>query len=68
VNGTSFAAPFLSGLVSIILSKAKKKNINYTIDQLKNILIQSSEDHGPTGKDNLFGYGIININKLNNLI
>jgi subtilisin family serine protease len=68
VNGTSFAAPFLSGLVTIILSEAKKKNINYTIDQLKNILIQSSEDHGPAGKDNLFGYGIININKLNNLI
>jgi minor extracellular protease Epr len=68
VNGTSFAAPFLSGLVAIILSEAKKKNINYTIDQLKNILIQSCEDYGPAGKDNLFGYGILNISKLDALI
>lgn len=67
VNGTSFAAPFLSGLIAIILSEGKKKNIQYTIEQLKNILIQSCDDYGSAGKDNLFGYGIININKLNNL-
>lgn len=67
VNGTSFAAPFLSGLIAIILSEAKKKNIVYTVSQIKEILISSSVDYGPEGKDNLFGYGVIDVNKLNNL-
>jgi len=67
VNGTSFAAPFLSGLIAIILSEGKKKNIQYTIEQLKNILIQSCDDYGPVGKDIFFGNGIVNINKLNTL-
>jgi minor extracellular protease Epr len=67
VNGTSFAAPFLSGLLAIILSEAKKQNKNYTISELKNLLIQSSDDYGIVGKDRLFGYGIINVNKLNSL-
>lgn len=68
VNGTSFSAPFLSGLLAIILSEAKKKNITYTIPQLKELLIKSCKDYGPIGKDRLFGYGIIEVNNLNNLI
>jgi minor extracellular protease Epr len=68
VNGTSFSAPFLSGLIAIILSEAKKKNITYTIPQIKNILIQSCKDYGESGKDRLYGYGIIDVNSLNNLI
>jgi subtilisin family serine protease len=67
VNGTSFAAPFLSGLLAIILSEAKNKNIIYTVDQIKNILINSSKDYGPEGKDPYFGYGIIDVTKLNNM-
>jgi subtilisin family serine protease len=68
VNGTSFAAPFLSGLIAIILSEAKKKNISYTVPQIKDLLIRSCIDYGPNGKDSLFGYGIIEVNNLNNLI
>jgi subtilisin family serine protease len=68
VNGTSFSAPFLSGLIAIMLSEAKKKNILYTVSQIKDILIRSSVDYGPKGKDNLFGYGIVDVNKLDSLI
>jgi subtilisin family serine protease len=68
VNGTSFAAPFLSGLIAIILSEAKKKNITYTVQQIKKLLIQSCEDYGVIGKDRLFGYGIIEVNNLEKLI
>lgn len=68
VKGTSFSAPFLSGIVAIILSEAKKKGINYTIPQLKEILIKSCDDFGDSGKDRLYGNGIINVNKLNNII
>ena len=68
VNGTSFAAPFLSGLIAIILSEAKKKDLTLNIESLKQLLIQTCDDYGQSGKDRLFGYGIINVNKLNNLI
>lgn len=67
VNGTSFSAPFLSGLIAIIISEAKKKNITYTIPQIKDILIQSCKDYGDTGKDRVFGYGIIDVNNLEKL-
>jgi subtilisin family serine protease len=67
VNGTSFAAPFLAGLLAIVLSEAKKKNIQYTLEQLANLLVQSCDDYGPLGKDIYFGNGILNINKLNAL-
>jgi minor extracellular protease Epr len=67
VNGTSFAAPFLSGLITIILSESKKNNKQLTIQNIKELLIQSCKDYGPTGKDKYFGHGIIDVNILNNL-
>jgi minor extracellular protease Epr len=72
VKGTSFSSPFLAGIISLILSKAKKENKKYTIEELKQLLISCSSDYGPPGKDNMYGYGIINtdslINKLLNKI
>lgn len=72
VKGTSFSSPFLAGIISLILSQAKKENKKYTIEELKQLLISCSNDYGPTGKDNMYGYGIINadslINKLFNKI
>lgn len=68
VKGTSFAAPFLSGIIAIIICEAKKKNIKYTIEQIKNLLQKSCKDYGIEGKDNSFGHGIIDVSILNNLI
>jgi len=67
-NGTSFSAPFLSGIIAIIICEYKKKNIPYTVESIKNLLIESCKDYGPSGKDNMFGYGIIDANVLKNLI
>lgn len=67
VNGTSFAAPFLSGVIAIIIAEYKKQNKPYTIKDIKNILIQSSKDYGPVGKDKYYGHGIIDTNVLKNL-
>jgi minor extracellular protease Epr len=67
VNGTSFAAPFLSGLITIILSENKKNNQTLTIQDLKKLLINSCKDYGPVGKDKYFGHGIIDVTILNNL-
>jgi minor extracellular protease Epr len=68
VNGTSFASPFLCGIIAIILSHAKKINKIFTVSKIKNLLINSSKDYGPSGKDSLYGYGIINSTCLLNLI
>ncbi len=67
VNGTSFAAPFLAGIIAIIIGEYKKQNKPYTIENIKNILIQSSKDYGPSGKDKYYGHGIIDTNVLKNL-
>jgi subtilisin family serine protease len=68
VKGTSFSSPFLSGVIAIIISEMKKQNINYTVDNIKEILKNSCQDYGTSGKDRSFGYGIIDILKLENLI
>jgi subtilisin family serine protease len=67
VNGTSFAAPFLTGVIAIMISEYKKQNKPYTIQEIKNILIKSSKDYGPSGKDKYYGYGIIDVNVLKHL-
>lgn len=68
VNGTSFASPFLCGIIAIILSSAKSKNISYTVNDIKKILIDSTIDLGPVGRDDFFGNGIINSEALAKII
>lgn len=68
VHGTSFASPFLAGIIAIILAELRKKNINYSVDEIKNLLIKNSTDYGDAGKDNKYGYGILNIASLLNQI
>ncbi len=68
VKGTSFAAPFLSGIIALILSNWKKNNKNYSIQELKDFLIKNTSDHGPTGKDKMYGYGIINSESLEKML
>lgn len=55
-SGTSFASPFVTSAIAMI----KTENKNYTSEQVKNILIQNSEDLGSKGKDKYFGYGLVN--------
>lgn len=54
-GGTSFAAPIVTGVASLILSK----NPDLTVSQLRNILLQSARDIETPGKDNLTGYGLV---------
>lgn len=59
-RGTSFAAPYISGLAAII------KSINPRLDSysIKKYIIDNTEDLGETGRDSLYGFGIPNINKI----
>ena len=53
VNGTSFAAPVVAGLASLIWSV----NPNFQIHEIENILFTTSD---PIGADRTFGHGRIN--------
>lgn len=60
LSGTSQSAPFLSGLIALILSYYKKQNKIITVDEVRKLLVQTADDIGEKGFDNQSGYGIIN--------
>lgn len=57
IAGTSQAAPHVAGLAALILSV----NPGLTNDQVETIIEQTADDLGSAGKDDTFGYGVINV-------
>ena len=55
-QGTSMAAPHVTGLAALI----KSKNHSLTATQIKEIIISSADDVYLSGYDIYYGYGIIN--------
>ncbi|EOC99555.1 S8 family peptidase [Caldisalinibacter kiritimatiensis] len=55
MSGTSMATPFVSGYVALILAG----NNNLTVEQVTDILAESSIDLGDEGNDEYFGYGLV---------
>lgn len=64
MTGTSMAAPFIAGAVALI----RQYNPDATVDQIKSAFIMSAEDLGSAGKDNAYGYGLVNFTNLLNYI
>lgn len=58
-SGTSAAAPIVSGLAALI----KQKYPDLTANQIIQRIISSTDEAGDSGRDNLYGYGIINPKK-----
>ncbi len=56
VNGTSFAAPQVAGTAALI----KAKNPDFTADQITNRLQNRATDMGAPGRDDVYGYGLLN--------
>ncbi len=56
MNGTSQAAPLVSGLAALALSVKE----NLTPSELKQVLIDSCEELGVEGYDTTYGYGLVN--------
>ncbi|MEW5701566.1 MAG: S8 family serine peptidase [Candidatus Zixiibacteriota bacterium] len=55
--GTSFATPHVAAAAALL----RQYNPNATVDQIKNALLQTARDLGPSGNDNDYGRGIIDL-------
>jgi len=70
LSGTSMACPFLVGIIALMLSKHRleesKTGFNdcKTISQIKEHLLKYTQDKGAGGKDDQWGYGVINIKEM----
>ncbi len=54
-NGTSMATPHVSGVAAVVWSA----NPDWTNAQIREALTQSALDLGPAGRDNAYGYGLV---------
>jgi subtilisin family serine protease len=59
MSGTSMAAPFVAGAVAIL----RQYNPDATVEEIKQALLESCSDLGPSGEDNSYGRGLINIKR-----
>jgi thermitase len=55
-NGTSMASPHVAGLAGLLLSQ----NPSLSNQQVRQLMVATSQDLGTTGRDSYFGYGRIN--------
>ena len=57
MSGTSMGAPQVAGAAAIL--KEKRPDIDPA--GIKRVLLKSADDIGPSGPDNTFGYGLLNL-------
>jgi len=64
-NGTSFAAPMVSGVVALYMSRYQRLYGSYPMpDQVYQCLIQTAEDLGPRGRDTGYGFGLVRADRV----
>ncbi|WP_177208522.1 S8 family peptidase [Trichococcus pasteurii] len=54
-NGTSMAAPHVAGVAALLMAS----DPSYTAETVRNKMNQTALDLGTSGKDNLYGYGLV---------
>ena len=58
MSGTSFAAPVITGICALIVSKSRSEGKNLTPEGVREELKKISYDIGPEGRDEYTGWGI----------
>ena len=70
LSGTSMACPFITGVICLMLAKHRKQekatgmNDCKTVAQIREHLLKYTHDKGTRGRDNSWGYGVIDVEKL----
>ncbi|MDR1194817.1 MAG: S8 family serine peptidase [Peptococcaceae bacterium] len=63
-SGTSYAAPFVTGMAALL----KEQNPSVDLAIFQRLLAASAVDLGPEGRDDQYGYGLIDIGAFTDLI
>ncbi|MGA2172022.1 MAG: S8 family serine peptidase [Sedimentisphaerales bacterium] len=58
-DGTSFACPHVAGVAALVFAAG---DYNITPTEVSNILFDSAQNLGQPGRDDIFGYGLVNAN------
>jgi hypothetical protein len=61
-RGSSASVPYVAGLFALALEKGRKLGLSDA--EIERMVQNSTIDLGPSGPDNGYGYGLINLNKL----
>ncbi|MEW6769971.1 MAG: S8 family peptidase [Bacillota bacterium] len=64
LSGTSMAAPVVSGVLALYLALAYKRGLELRPGEVKQCLAHAAVDLGPEGRDDTYGFGLINAVKL----
>ncbi len=64
LSGTSMATPIVSGVLALYLSYLKSCNQKLDFNLIRQHLDRATVDLGQMGRDNSYGYGLINVAKL----
>lgn len=64
VSGTSFAAPHVAGSMALLLDAFP----NLEVSALESALLDTATDLGEPGPDNVYGYGLLNVQAAYNLL
>ena len=61
VSGTSMAVPQVSGAAAVLLEATRDQDLGPA--DIKRVMLTTADDLGPTGQDNTYGYGAVNLSR-----